>query len=240
MKVVPKINIAYWICLMAASVFGTNTGDYFAEDLKLGHLDGLPWLVSALLLILLIERRLTKGNPLFFWTAIIVIRTAATNVGDAFGDFNIGFAISLPVTAALYAACVGLYAYRRKWAKIPQGAMDASPLYWMCMSLAGVLGTIGGDFTSFGLHLLPPGTTLVFGFLAIALIGAGYKFWTHPLFYWLCLAVIRTAGTGGGDTLAHLIGLPPATLITGFVFISLILIVYAFSQNNWAPSRTTG
>ncbi|MFT4075499.1 MAG: hypothetical protein QM647_08195 [Asticcacaulis sp.] len=240
MKTIPKINAAYWICLIAASVFGTNTGDYFAEELKLGHLDGLPWLMSALLLIFLVEKRSTKGSPLFFWAVIIVIRTAATNIGDAFGDFNIGFSLSLPITAAIYAACVGLYAYQRNRTAYASGPLNVSPLYWVCMILAGILGTIGGDFASFGLHLMPPGTALLFGFLALGLIVAGYKLWTHALYYWLCLAVVRTAGTGGGDALAHWVGLPQATLLTGCIFIGLIVIFYALSQDNWARGAVNG
>ncbi len=232
MKTLPKINAVYWLCLIGASIFGTNTGDYLAEVLGLGHMVGFPWLVVAFGLVFLVDRLYAKGTPLFFWAAIIVIRTAATNVGDAFGDFHIGFTVSLPIVFGLYVIAAGVYTLSARPSELAATTVKVSPLYWLCMILAGILGTVGGDYASFGLHLMPIGTTIVFGGLALLMIAFGHKLWTSPLFYWACLAIVRTAGTGAGDALAHLLGLPQATLLTGSVFIVLIATFYFFIQNN--------
>jgi len=99
MRGLPKINASYWLTLGAASVFGTNTGDLVSDTFHIGHLNGLPYLAVALAMVFLAERLSTWANPLFFWLVIILVRTAATNVGDAFHDFHIGFNLSLPIAA---------------------------------------------------------------------------------------------------------------------------------------------
>ncbi len=233
MKALPKINAVYWLCLMCASVFGTNTGDFVADYLHIGHLTGLPYLLVLLVLILVVARFSPVRSPLYFWAAIITVRTAATNVGDAFGDFHIHFETSLPLTLAIFAVVAIAYAVIDGKAAKDSGGLPVTPLYWLSMIMAGIVGTIGGDYASFGLHLMPPGTAVVFGVLAVALLVVGRKAAaTQPLYYWLILAVVRTAGTGGGDALAHLFGLVPATVITGTVFVALIVVFYAFVRDN--------
>jgi uncharacterized membrane-anchored protein len=232
MKALPRINAAYWLVLMCASVFGTNTGDFVSDYLHIGHLTGLPFLAVAFVLVLLAERFSPKGSALFFWTAIIVVRTAATNIGDAFHDFDIGFNVSLPLTVALFAVCIAIYKLTVKSAT-PDGVVRVSPLYWLCMIMAGIVGTIGGDFASFGLHLMPAGTFAVFGLVVLALLLIGRKGqFTQPIYYWICLGFIRTSGTGGGDALAHQFGLPQAMIATGIVFISLCIWFYSIRTDN--------
>ena len=238
MRLLPRINGKYWLALMAASVFGTNTGDLFADYFHLGHLAGLPWLVIAFAVILLAERFSPVASVLFFWAVIITVRTAATNVGDAFQDFHIGFDISLPVVLALFVVCVAIYRWAGKGQDKGDAVVRVGPLYWLCMVMAGILGTIGGDYASFGLHLMPPGTFVVFGILVAILlfIGRGGRN-SQPIYYWLCLAFIRTAGTGGGDALAHQFGLLPSTIATGVVFVALIVWFYSVETTNRVDMR---
>ncbi len=233
MRALPKINMIYWLCLMCASVFGTNTGDFVSDTLNIGHLSGLPYLAGLFAIILVAERWGPFRSPLYFWAAIITVRTAATNVGDAFHDFHIEFMQSLPWTLGAFVAAVLIYQIVDGKRVKAEGGIPVTPLFWLCMILAGIVGTIGGDYASFGLHLMPPGTAAVFGAIAVVLLAIGRKpAATVPLFYWLLLALIRTGGTGGGDALAHLFGLVPSTEITGAVFVGLTVIAYAFFKGN--------
>src|ERR1041384_8199794 len=70
--------------------------------------------------ILLSARWARRDHALYFWAAIITMRTAATNVADAFQDFRIPFHVSVPLVLALFAASV-LY-YKRA---APASAGDA-------------------------------------------------------------------------------------------------------------------
>lgn len=227
MRAVPTIDTRYWLCLSAASIFGTNTGDFVAGYLHLGHLAGLPWLALLFAAILVTERFVAYRTSLGFWAAIITVRTAATNVGDAFHDFGLGFGISLPVVLIVFAACVLLY---RRTSPRPaaDGKMRVDNIYWLTMMVAGVLGTIGGDFASFAIHMTTPGAAAVFFALAAWSIRhfAARGILLAPFAYWTTVALIRTAGTAAGDAVAHGIGLVASSIVTGAVFVGLVVFFY--------------
>ncbi|TCR85302.1 putative membrane-anchored protein [Rhizobium sp. BK376] len=227
----PKINAVYWITLCAASIFGTNTGDYVSDAMGIGHLAGLPWLLVVFLLLIGADLVAEFSAPLLFWAAIITVRTAATNFGDAFHDFHIGFEISLPIVLVLFA--VSVLWYRRSCVSLMKN-LPTGGVYWLTMTLAGIVGTIGGDAASFRLRLMPLGTAALFFLLAGVVIAASKRKggWTNPLIYWLALVLIRTAGTGAGDALAHAAGLPFATLLSGGVFVGLVIWFYAVIGTN--------
>src|SRR5689334_8735670 len=119
---------------MAASTFGTNTGDFVARYLHLGHLAGLPYMAVLFAGILMLERR-ARHSAVYFWAAIITVRTAATNVGDAFHDFGIDLNVSVPVVLVIFAMCAFIYMRR---ARSSDATVQVNSAYWVCMMLAGV------------------------------------------------------------------------------------------------------
>jgi len=234
----PRIDAGYWLTLVAASIFGTNTGDFVARYLHLGHLAGLPYMALIFGAILLLARWARRSHALYFWAAIITMRTAATNVGDAFHDFHVPYSLSIAIVLALFAPSVLLYGRVSAGTGQP-GAVRVDSAYWICMMLAGVLGTIGGDFASFRLALTPLGAACVFG----ALIAASFWWFgktaalLNPVPYWASVALIRTGGTAAGDALAGMLRLAPSTALTGFVFVGLVLYFYAFQSTGKAQPR---
>ena len=67
-------------------------GDFFARDLGLGHVDGLPFLALAFVVVLVGERFDRAVHQAYYWAAIIIARTAATNSADFLcGDMSRGF-----------------------------------------------------------------------------------------------------------------------------------------------------
>ena len=43
----PALGRRFWGALCLASIFGANMGDFFAHDVGLGHVKGLPFLAIA-------------------------------------------------------------------------------------------------------------------------------------------------------------------------------------------------
>src|SRR5947209_3230331 len=85
----PVIDARYWVAISVASVFGANLGDLASHDLHLGHWRGLPVLAALFALVLLGERRTRAAGQAWYWLAIVLLRTAATNLGDlATHDFH--------------------------------------------------------------------------------------------------------------------------------------------------------
>ena len=206
-------------------------GDFFAHDIGLGHLAGLPFLVVGFCLIFLAERFDGSVSELYYWLSIVVVRTAATNLADYLaGD------LKLPRPWVMAFLAVGLLlAVLFVWQRRRQtGIMDskqtlltADTLYWISMLLAGTLGTVAGDYVSHNLRLGDGLASLALG-LPLALlfiVGSRGPIWSLP-FYWLTIVVVRAAGTSVGDLLASrgLLGLPLSTAVSGLAFVALLVL----------------
>lgn len=226
---VPAAGSRYWVALSIASVFGANTGDFIARYLHLGHVGGLPVLALLLALILFAERRDRSVHQAYYWMAVIVVRTAATNLAD-FGasDLKLGrpgliVALAVLLAAALVFTPPAKTAPQRHW---PFGLPNTDAKYWLAMLIAGTLGTAIGDQMSFTSGLGTLNASLIEGAVLVALLGAGRM---GPLanlwFYWLTVVAVRSAGTSFGDYLAHdVFGLAMSTLVTGVVFVLTLLV----------------
>ena len=206
-------------------------GDFFARDLGLGHVKGLPILALILAVIFLVEHRDRFTHQAYYWLVIIVVRTAATNLADfAAGDMRLDKASLLAVLTVLLALIVFLgrfFAPAGLQRKPGNGLPVTDAYYWMAMLAAGTLGTVLGDISSFGSGL---GTGRASIGLC-ALLGTWFYFgrgWLGALpCYWLTIVLVRTAGTAVGDYLAGRslgLGLPLSTACTGLLFVAILML----------------
>lgn len=226
---VPQLNGKYWIALMLASVFGANTGDFFADVLDLGHVSGLPVLAVLFVLILIVERYDKRQHQAYFWSAIVVVRTSATNLGDLAHDWRLDAHWVITVLALLLAAVVAVWR-RSQVASAPARAdiLATTTVYWLSMLLAGTLGTAVGDYCSFGLRLFPLRAAGVLALiLALAFAACRRRLRRESLHlgcYWLVVVLIRSAGTAAGDFLAQQLQLPLSTALSGLALVLLLLL----------------
>ena len=228
----PMLGTRYWAALCLASIFGANMGDFFAHNLGLGHVAGLPFLALALAIVIIVERFDRTVHQAYYWIAIIIVRTAATNFADfACGDMKLPrLWVIAGLAAALAVAVVASWQLTSRPDKRDgaDSVLRADAGYWLSMFIAGTLGTVIGDFSSHNLHLGDAQASLVLSaglglLFAIARDGLLLRMlW----FYWLTIVAVRSAGTVVGDFLAgrHMLGLPLSTLITGTLFVALLVI----------------
>jgi uncharacterized membrane-anchored protein len=227
----PTLGPRYWTALCLASIFGANMGDFFARNLGLGHVAGLPYLAVAFAIVAVSERFDRTVHQVYYWTAIIIVRTAATNFADfACGDMKLPRVWVIAGLAALLAVAVAAgwqFAWRRLSGKADgsDSVLRADAGYWVSMFIAGTLGTVIGDYCSHDLHLGDGGASLllspILGLLfVIARGGLLRSLW----FYWLTVVMVRAAGTAVGDLVSgkNLLGLPLSTLVTGALFVALL------------------
>jgi uncharacterized membrane-anchored protein len=229
----PTLGARYWAALCLASIFGANMGDFFARNLGLGHVKGLPFLALALAIVLVRERFDRSVHQIYYWTAIIIVRTAATNFADfACGDMKLPRLLVIAgLTASLSASLLASwqFAWRRESSKseAPDGVLRADLGYWISMFIAGALGTVIGDYCSHDLHLDDGGASL----LLIPILALLFAITRNGLllslpYYWLTIVAVRAAGTAVGDFVAGraMLGLPLGTLVTGTVFTALLVL----------------
>jgi uncharacterized membrane-anchored protein len=227
----PTLGTRYWAALCLASIFGANMGDFFAHNLGLGHVAGLPFQALALIIVVVSERFDRNVHQAYYWTAIIIVRTAATNFADfACGDMKLPRLLVMAGLAALLVAAL-LASWQFVWRGQPEKACDgglvlrADAGYWTSMFIAGTLGTVIGDYCSHNLRLEDAGAALVLGSLLALLFVATRNGLLQSLsYYWLTIVAVRAAGTVVGDLLAgrHMLGLPTSTLFTGILFVGLL------------------
>ena len=227
---VPTIDRRYWVGITFASIFGTNLGDFYVHESGLGLGPGLLLLVILFAAAYRLEARDGRAHELYYWLAIIIIRTGATNIAD-----YLAYHVRVPalLLASGLAALIAVLAWR---GSIPRARADQGGIgravaktnltYWAAMLAAGVFGTVVGDVCS---HRLGQGpASIVLGamlavLLAVAKSGAA----TRVAVYWFAIALARTAGTCMGDWCAENrilpIGLPWSTLLTGTAFVAILM-----------------
>jgi uncharacterized membrane-anchored protein len=245
---IPALGLRYWVALCLASIFGANSGDFFAHDIGLGHLAGLPFLAIALVAVLFVERIDNAVHEVHYWAAIVIVRTAATNLADFFsGDLRL--AKIWVITALTFLLMLALrLSWRFLWSAKEYKGSDQSGLiradwaYWVCMFVAGTLGTVIGDFCSHDWRLGDGWAAILLSGILFALFLAGRNLllWSLP-FYWLIIVMIRAAGTVVGDFFAgrNILGLPLSTLLTGLLFIGLLIVWKEPFKKREEPSGAT-
>src|SRR5882757_4287992 len=91
----------FWIAMYVASGLGTNLGDLYAQYLALGLV--ASFLLTMIVSAILIYADLKNGakTETFFWTAIVIFRAGATNVGDFIThNLHVDYALASLVLAA--------------------------------------------------------------------------------------------------------------------------------------------
>jgi uncharacterized membrane-anchored protein len=227
----PMLGTRYWAALCLASIFGANMGDFFAHNLGLGHVAGLPFLALALAIVIVSERLDRTIHQLYYWTAIIIVRTAATNFADfACGDLKQPrLWVITGLTAALVITLVA--SWQLSWRRLSDKPDSTDTVlradfgYWVSMFIAGTLGTVIGDYCSHDLHLGDAEASILLGAILAALLLMARNGLLRSLpYYWLTIVAVRAAGTVVGDFFAgrNMLGLALSTLVTGALFVALL------------------
>jgi uncharacterized membrane-anchored protein len=236
-KNLPTIDARYWTAILAASMCGANTGDFASRILGLGHWRGLLPLAMIFLTIVWAEKRSKITAEAYYWLAIIVLRTGATNLADlGTHDLRLGYFLCMGLLAALMVLMllidrargvqpIGVAGPDGRWHSLP--ATDWS--YWITMLAAGTLGTAAGDWVA-------EETLLGLGYGSLVLVVALIAAWfvsdqfgkmTKP-WYWLTIVAARTAGTTLGDLLASRrglnLGLWVSTICTSLLLAGILIL----------------
>ena len=201
----PTLDSRYWVAMLIASLVGTTLGDFISGDLSLGFVKGLLPLGLILAAIFVVEQKSTTTTEAYYWTAIVLTRTMATNLADlATHDFKLGYAL---IEVALFSTFLLAMLSRRSKADVSVISLKGTgqPLtslpnndvrYWFMLLVASTIGTTLGDFVSENIGV---GTAQASIFWGLILVGVFYlqhkaKF-SSAVVYWIILIIMRATGT---------------------------------------------
>ena len=215
-KNLPTIDAGYWTAIVAASMCGANSGDLAAGPLGLGHVKGLLPMAIIFLAIVWAEKTINWTTVAFYWLAIIVLRTMATNLADLGGhDLKISYPVFMICLAGFMA--VMLYVDKMRGTE-KSGVMGADGVfrglpatdwnYWIVMLAAGTLGTALGDYIherdnlNYGVYW---GSLICVPIFLVPLWLAYSVGKMTPAWYWVAIVGARTLGTDLGDMLVAIL-----------------------------------
>jgi uncharacterized membrane-anchored protein len=185
----------------------------------------------------------------FYWLAIIVLRTMATNIAD-FATHDLK--LSYPHFVLLMIAFMGVMIWADRLrtdtaAQQTPGSIARLPAtdwsYWVVMLAAGVLGTALGDWLADAGPGVYWASLIGMPFFAVA-VWAAYRFGLSKPWYWIAIATCRTWGTDIGDmfiAMFRYVGASRPTalwLSTAISAVLLTAIIYFWTQRNTAPAIT--
>lgn len=223
---------------------GTNAGDLAAGPLRLGHVHGMLPISLLFLAVIFTEKFVSWTTVAFYWLAIILLRTMATNIADfATHDLRMSYPAFLGLLIAFMA--VMIWADRFRGTPPPAGDNTGTGFkipvadwsYWVLMLTAGVLGTALGDWLA---DDIVPGTywaSLVGAPIFAVTVWAAYRYGLTKPWYWLAIAACRTWGTDLGDMLVvmfrSLVSRPLALSIsTALTALLLIVVIVVWTRRN--------
>jgi uncharacterized membrane-anchored protein len=230
---VPSTGARYWFALCIASILGANLGDFVAKILHLGHYYGLAPLALLFCVVIWQERRASLKTEAYYWIAILILRTMATNLADLTKhELGLDPALVMPALLALLIAAIAadMISAKRLEADLASARAVGLPVtgnyYWATMLIAGTLGTVIGDYVADVIGLGAGWGTIALGAVVLLLLLPRLAIdLTHPLFYWLTVVAIRAAGTTAGDFSAQRHGLDLGLPISTAIFVVLLAVV---------------
>jgi uncharacterized membrane-anchored protein len=205
---------------------------------------GILPLTALFLAIAWGERLLDWTTVAFYWLAIIVLRTMATNIADfATHDMKLSYPVFVLLVIAFMGAMIWSDRFRTGTKEQQTIASDVRlPTtdwsYWIVMLGAGVLGTALGDWLAdagLGVYWASLiGMSFFFG-----AVWAAYRFGLTKYWYWIAIATCRTWGTDIGDMLVVIfrsVASRPVALwsATAVSSVLLIAVIYFWTRRSAA------
>jgi uncharacterized membrane-anchored protein len=249
----PELGARYWAILCLASVAGCNLGDFISLYLHLGHWVGLFSVAAVFAVLLGLEKhfgsarldlrtnqnRVARASEAWYWTLVVLVRTAATNAADlATHTFQLDYSWVIAALEALQVMAV-LGASTRpadaEHARYPKPVVNG--WYWASLMIAGTLGTAVGDCVADQFHLGTGWGTLALSIPVAAILMLGFATrWAAKVTYWFAVIAIRSAGTTAGDWLADSsLGLLASTCVSCATFAAVILLWRAVPRHSFKP-----
>jgi uncharacterized membrane-anchored protein len=201
---VAKITLYFWIMKVIATTLGEMAGDFFSMTLNLGYIISLAITVAFLLVVLIIQLKVSKFNAVLYWLVIVGTTTVGTEISDLI-DRTLGLGYAWGSLILFSFLLFTLYL----WHKIENG-IRVYPItqprveffYWIAILFSNSLGTAFGDYLSdnMGLSYLT-GAIVTAVIILVVVVLHYYTKINHILLFWIAFIFTRPFGATFGDLL---------------------------------------
>lgn len=246
---VPEVTIYFWIIKCLCTTIGETMSDNLMGRVAVGGDNASPaqlqtalYKVAAITLVVLIvlltvQFRLKRYVPIVYWTNIVVISVAGTQITDMFeGQGNVPnhmWAITIVSVTLLGAVFLAWWLVERTLSMHSIRTTRREAFYWLAILTTFATGTAVGDLIAenFSLGYL---TTLGVFAAVIAIIAGLWKVTpiNSVLAFWLAYIMTRPLGASTGDWLSQQgnQGLNLGTTTTSYLFLGIIVALVVFLQ----------
>ena len=232
----PALGTRYWVGMLSASLVGTTLGDFVSTDLHFGFVKGLLPLSFILTAVFVAEWKTKVATEVYYWAAIVLTRTMATNLADlATHSLKLDYAW-LEVALFAFLMVTPLFRRRNIDPSIDHNGVS-TPLsnngvrYWVMVLVASIIGTTLGDLISDTLGL--GGASICLGLICIIVLLLQLRLiFLGSAVYWGTLIVVRATGTVWGDYLSGEEGLNLGFMASAVCTTFLLVCVLRL----WRPS----
>ncbi|MFI6253504.1 hypothetical protein [Streptomyces sp. NPDC051016] len=242
---VPEVTVCFWIIKVLCPTVGGTIADLLDEKAGIGP-TGVSVLTSALLaVVLVVQFRTAAHRAGVYWTAVALISVVATLISDDLTD-SMGVPLETGTTVFAIVLAVVFAVWYRRERTLSLHSIDTTgreSFYWLAVLCAFALGTAAGDLISermdFG-HWL---SAVLFGLVIAAVALAHFALDLDAVWsFWIAYVLTRPLGVSIGDYLSHPAGdggLGLGAVLTGALFLSLVLALAVTRKDVAQPRRTT-
>ncbi len=139
---VAAVTLAFWVMKILATTLGETAGDFLSMTLNLGYYVGFAITFAALAIVLFLQVRSERYNPVLFWLAIVATTTAGTEISDMMDrSFGLGYAWGSLLLVAGLGASLALWYRRDGTLRVyPIVRRDVEILFWVAVLFSNSLG----------------------------------------------------------------------------------------------------
>ena len=200
----PQITLAFWIMKICATTLGETAGDLLSMTLKVGYTASSLILLTAFVVLLVVQLSSKKYHPLLYWSVILATSTAGTTMSD-FMDRTLGLGYmrgSLILLGGLLTILAYWYLTEKSMSVANIRTFKVEILYWVAILFSNTLGTALGDFLAddSGLGFLG-GAALIGALIAAVAAAAYFTPISRVLLFWIAFVLTRPFGATFGDLL---------------------------------------
>lgn len=241
MKKIPEISAAFWIMKICATTLGETAGDLFSMTLNIGYALSSLFLILFFVIILQMQLRATKYNPLIYWFAILATSTAGTTISDYIDrSLKLGYALGSFILTIVLITILLLWKKSEKTLSVNQiNSFRGEVFYWTAILVSNTLGTALGDFLADSSNLGFLGGALLIG-ACLLLIFIAYYFSkiSRIVLFWMAFIFTRPFGATFGDLMTKSkekgglnFGTIGSSLVLFVILITLIVIAIIKNKN---------